>query len=834
LAAKPFCKTFNHELQILGEPMRNFLIMLLLVLVSCGGNTPEPTPETFTIQITPGAALLTKTGETKALTAKVLNSSGNAVDKTVTWTSSNPETVQISSDGVITALKDLGSSQITASLGEDKSLPLVVMVAQPTPGAVLVPDAQILTEPKAVTANPSNEIGALFTLTLSAPAPAVGSALISSEGKAVAGKVVAVTETNGVFDVTIETVPVTALFKSVQFQYNQTITPAQVDALPDLTPKSELQSKGNFDLLGFKCDTGNDILQPFIPKLEIAPKVEINPDLFFKYDNGLQHLGFSLNVKGSMKITGSARFGLNFKGEVKCKRLLKKILLPIGGWLSFLIFPVVPISLGVEVSGDVGVSAAEIGVEMEGAIEAKAGFNYTPATKTGFADGKISGKFSPIAILPNNAPYRAAIKMSANLVADFGLGFITNVEYDILTAKGGPVASAKFFNVEPQIIVPTDPARYDLTLDVTAGLHKNFIVGIEKLDNVLSGTTIGLLQIFDQAVKQGKLKVEFVTSFPLLRSPKAFSDKLIANTSLFKTGEVVNFKVEMDPADISIGIYNIKEIRVYRRINLQGDAELIASQTATEGQKSFNFDLTAKEGGLVKDNFYAFVVPRILGRFPFTDQNLYYALGKFVSKELKIQPGTLVDLALNNTLQFTAKLNSVLVDNNQLVWTTTGGTISSTGLYKGTQEGTFAVKVALKDSPETVAEGSVKVTKGPAIAPSISVSTSGDGDYRLGLVFDLATGQFIQNYFIDCIRKPTADASESWKRKKYFVSAPGATSIAIGGIGVKSSDGSVRLTSNQRGQITIAATFDNGVVLNAAVYISYFYADFLTGETACG
>jgi uncharacterized protein YjdB len=130
--------------------MKYFLIVLLLALVSCGGNTPEPAPETFTIQITPGAALLTKTGETKALTAKVLNSSGNAVDKTVTWASSNPETVQISSDGVITALKDVGSSQITASAGTQKSVPTLVTVIETLPNTILLTDSQIVGEIVAV------------------------------------------------------------------------------------------------------------------------------------------------------------------------------------------------------------------------------------------------------------------------------------------------------------------------------------------------------------------------------------------------------------------------------------------------------------------------------------------------------------------------------------------------------------------------------------------------------------------------------------------------------------------------------------------------------------
>ena len=91
--------------------------------------------------------------------------------------------IQISSDGVITALKNLGSSQIIASVGSVQSDAMLVTIAQPISGAVLIPDAEIVSDlPRALDPITIGEMGSQYVIQVKT-APTVGSMLISSEGK---------------------------------------------------------------------------------------------------------------------------------------------------------------------------------------------------------------------------------------------------------------------------------------------------------------------------------------------------------------------------------------------------------------------------------------------------------------------------------------------------------------------------------------------------------------------------------------------------------------------------------------------------------------------------
>jgi hypothetical protein len=123
---------------------RFFFVILIVVLAACAKTpaTVTPSPDTGNPQnpVTPAeitvkgastavlSGLTLAEGDTKALTAEVKDSSGNALTMMVTWVSSNPQVASVDAGGVVTALS-LGDATITALVSNVTSNPVTVTVA---------------------------------------------------------------------------------------------------------------------------------------------------------------------------------------------------------------------------------------------------------------------------------------------------------------------------------------------------------------------------------------------------------------------------------------------------------------------------------------------------------------------------------------------------------------------------------------------------------------------------------------------------------------------------------------------------------------------------------
>lgn len=107
------------------------LVSALLVL-SCGDNGSGP-PPVATVTVSPASVSLTYIGETRSLTATARDDAGNPLQVTVSWTSSNPSAVEVSSDGTVTA-RASGTSTVTATAGGVASTPVAVAVDQQVTG----------------------------------------------------------------------------------------------------------------------------------------------------------------------------------------------------------------------------------------------------------------------------------------------------------------------------------------------------------------------------------------------------------------------------------------------------------------------------------------------------------------------------------------------------------------------------------------------------------------------------------------------------------------------------------------------------------------------------
>jgi hypothetical protein len=765
--------------------MRNFLILLLLALVSCGGNTPEPTPETFTIQITPGAALLTKTGETKALTAKVLNSSGNAVDKAITWTSSNPETVQISSDGVITALKDLGSSQITASVGEVKSLPATALIAQPVDGAVLVSDAQVLSTAQESIPEQRPIIGSQYKITLSNDAaPNVGAILIGTGGAPVIGKVVSVTPLSNGIEVVLERRPVTELFNrlSVNLQgllndvkpnFTGLTKPTTVQQLPD--GRTRMTYTPNKSLIAPRAASQPFKVGPFtcIAKAEssLSPqeiKVELKNTLNFDFvlDTGLFGVNqFRVKADGSLSasITGGVVLAAQGKVELACEDTVFRFPIPVTGPVAFLLGPTVPIGLKFAAEGVMKVTALEVSLTGELKEALTVGVDYNPqAGFTNLTSVTSEKKLSPKLVTPGDPQLEVTAKVSFQATAGIGFGNAI-ASLTVIQLAMGPALSGSFKTAVQQALDRTGlPSSYDLKIEETAGAGPDLK---DALELIFSNTTASILS---------RVNLSIAREVAIASSPTA-EGAITADKESFNTGETVKFKVTLDPANLTLIplVYNVENIQIYHKDNT-GVFNSIVTKIAVDGQKNFELEWQATEAGKVENgNFVAFVQTKLspgllleLAEVTTVAGCVPKATEKYCIKIFDIDFPTAINdkeqlLGINNSL---TGLNVwVLWKNNQRIdletnFIPTGinnagqiiGQDFPSGVSKVWQDGTF---VTLEKPSEDRQYPTGINDKGQVIAYTIGNIGTGNSTFEGGFIWDglISKPKFLKDKFLEPI-----------------------------------------------------------------------------------
>lgn len=183
------------------------LVCVVLVSLSCGGDSGSPTPTPNSVLVSPGADTLISIGSHRTFTAQVLDANGDPIDgKTVTWSSSAPGVLSIDPvTGLATAVTN-GPAVVHATSGTLQGSANVIvlqLVASVTvtpanasftavgdtqrftavakdSGGTTVPGVQILWTTS------DNSVATIDTLGL-AKAKGAGTALVSAQGQARAG-----------------------------------------------------------------------------------------------------------------------------------------------------------------------------------------------------------------------------------------------------------------------------------------------------------------------------------------------------------------------------------------------------------------------------------------------------------------------------------------------------------------------------------------------------------------------------------------------------------------------------------------------------------------------
>ncbi|MEK6598355.1 MAG: Ig-like domain-containing protein, partial [Gemmatimonadota bacterium] len=390
----------------------------------------QPASCTDCLEVVPSALLLTGVGAQQQIVAFLVDVSGRRTAVAATFESSNPAVVAVTPAGRVTAAANLGSSQLTARAGALTSAPVLALVAQPAPGALLVSDSQIEGGIVAVDPAAPYKPGWQYRVRLRGPVPAVDQVVLGTGATPVGGRVVSVTNVgDGKTDVVLALLPISGMFAAISV--NQQVSLAQaastapaataaafaVEKLPDGTLRYRARdghrrlSLSNvrastpgfapnaveFDLGPFSCEAKVEgalsfplILEAF--SFDLSPNLTL--DLVFTAGS-LQRLV----VRGDItpRLSSNPRVNAAVEGSVECKLQLRTLILPIGGPVALIIGGQVPLGVGFALEGKVELAGIGYDAFLQSTVTAAFGLDCSGGCQVvGDLTSDASGFFKPV------------------------------------------------------------------------------------------------------------------------------------------------------------------------------------------------------------------------------------------------------------------------------------------------------------------------------------------------------------------------------------------------------------------------------------------------------
>jgi len=626
------------------------LASAVLLLSSCGGgsNTTDGGTNVVSVQIDPGAVLLTGQGEVTALSATAFDASGATFAvSTVTWASNKPTDVEVDANGKLTSHVATGSALSTATVEGVSSDPLLVVVAQPVAGAVLIDDSQVIGDISLQNSSQPLTVGSLYDVTLTnITPPAIGDILLGTGDAPVGGRVTAVQVNGNEVTVTLENIPFDQLFtdlainESFQLSLEDMVISDNVsdtynlvrntDGSISFEPKSPgvlaegmsqadtapgpLAATGTSAIFRrgpFECSTS---LQAMPISLASTPLTRILPtSLTYTLDAGLSHFNASLRGGVTIKNTTIWSVDAGFEGKITCGAEFARINLPVTGILSRVLGAWVPFGVGAEISGKVETSGysvetvgsfsgdltAEMACSTSQGCQSTLDYNDSSSFETNWSSTGSTSPTNMMRFSPGLTGYgyaKLVVGINPRIRSFFNTPHLINIstESEIIEAKLGLSAGYSLTTVGGQIEDPLFAGEYKLTGDASIGM----------------GSTVNnVLGYFDLSY----LGQPLAYTPALYESPKATS--MTADVSAFALNDPVNFQVKLDPNTVNyLGTYNVKKINIYKsKVDSSGAVygDLVASSTpSSTGQTDFDISWTADQSGTIDGKFYAFVKTR--------------------------------------------------------------------------------------------------------------------------------------------------------------------------------------------------------------------------------
>jgi hypothetical protein len=587
------------------------LVLVSVLLLSCSSKEDapdDPNGGAARLAVAPNALLMTAPGEQLTLTAIAYDAAEQIVEPSlpVTWTSSHPEVIEVTGDGTVLAVGDVGSAQIVAHLGELEAPPVTVLLAQLVPGAVLVGDAQIDGDIRTTSET-------TFDVTLhDVPDLAAGVIVVSREATPLAGRVTAV---NG-DDVAMEVVSVEEVFTALELNETYRVPSIVFDsddpAYAVQALRSQLRAQatppppGNeykFKLGPFDCKAeAQPKLNLALPiQMKLEPDVDVDFVLSFKQGSVAHH---RFVVKGELVLTATSVIETTgvFSGSTKCELMLYDFVLPTGGAFSFLVAPTIPFGFGMSFDGSFTLAQMKFGLKGKLGAKTSLGYDYTPAT--GFT---LVDTFDPIKERDTVAEWPGTLSEDIRLKAGVQGYFIAKLavaafpylkapekkKIELLELVAGPRFELEYGTETAQATDTAFAAKYGLVLRARGGAGSTARDALKFLSR---GLELSLPQI--------------TLDLPISSSPYG---SLVAAKSAIEVDETVQLTITIDPSSTTfLGFDNVDSVQL-KRLLPNNTLQDLGSRDAVAGQASYDIAWTPTSDDVGTNKLVAFVRPNILG-----------------------------------------------------------------------------------------------------------------------------------------------------------------------------------------------------------------------------
>lgn len=583
-------------------------------------------PGNPTVTIDQTAVLLPQIGATRQLSATARDRFGRPIGDPIVWTSTRPDQVAVDGAGVVRAIVANGSSQITAHVAGVSSAPLLVLATPAAPGATLVTDAEIVGAPIESTPDaPPSENNTFSVVLRGVPPPAIGSLLINTESQPVAGRVLAVAVNGADTTVTMGIASLPELFPDLVIDEILDLANAPVTVAPALDAAYRVERTGNTftftprpgasvspaagrsdplvtgtrALFPYECET--DVGLPVQLSTRPVFSVTVNPTLDVHYTptGGLQR--FILRAQPTIKVEGGVSLTAAFEGKISCSVDLFVYRVPVGGPLSAVIGGLVPVGVGFELSGKLTVATLGLGSKLEARTNVAIGIECVAPAGCAFHRSltNLPLQFTPTLDAPSIGDVRLEPSLSTFgfVKASIGNPFFKSLRLDAFQAKISGKFEASFASPTSQIADAAYRSNYKLSLAASATVGTK-LTGVAKMLGLSSITAI-----------------ELSTSTVVAASPApAAADPVTADRETFTVGDIVNFRVKLDPATVNflpgVGPYNVTQVVLVRG---QVNPTLAAAVNATHGQTEFSIPY-ASTGPASAGEFSAFVITAMVNQ----------------------------------------------------------------------------------------------------------------------------------------------------------------------------------------------------------------------------
>ena len=674
------------------------MALLTALLSACGGGSESQAPVSR-IEVGPQGALLAGLGATRSLTAHLFDAAGTPISGSVVWSSSDPAIVTVDTNGTLRAVAAVGTARITAAVGALQSTAALVTIAQPTAGARLLADSEIVSGPTPVNAAAEPAAGNAYEVVLRrVPALAVGTIVIASEAANVAGRVLSVQPEGADQRVQLLSVPPNQLFTAFDFRDRVDLAQGPFEIPADLAASYDVTQAGSTFVFTPKratppssgraqisAATGTRALPPLPPfkeceatagfgsglplplALSAPPSFQVTLDGMVERTANASGTRIAVTASPVFNFTSVLQITSAFEAKVGCKLTMVRRNFRVPGWAGLFFGGDVEFGIGFEVGGKVTLASATVG----GTAELKPTLTATldcPVNANCGLTGNITAAtdVKPVFTTPSieQLRFEPGVSLFAFLAIEAGNPDLDQLQFKAIEIKAGVDLTAK---LTPEVlqIANADPilgrSQYSLAFkgDIGPGI---------KLGEFLSFA--GLSEVVP-------LKLSFEA--PLGASPTAAS--VVADQASYLPGQRATVTVKLAPASVLFPsglVYNVKTVQLRRSTGLIS-TQLLAEQIAADGQTDFVLGFDSP--GLVNAaDIVAFVDTRVLAFLPLVLE-IGSAASAAAAVELSITPKN-PTLLQGQQQQFVAFIDGQ--PTTDVIWSLAPGevgTVSATGLY---------------------------------------------------------------------------------------------------------------------------------------------------------